>query len=640
MTVERTRATVLLLAAQAVWFGVTAALLVIPANGIFLTAYGAEWLPLTYVGIALLGTAASIVIARSMRRWTLPTVSIAVLAATAAMLLGTWAIIAVTGSAWPSVLQLVMFPILLQLGFVIIGAQAGRLLDLQQIKRYFPRIVAGFVVGFMLGGFAAVPLLDLFARPEHLVVVSAAACVVFMGLVRVTARRRPAELTVVDRPAETQARPSLRALLTTRFVVLIFVYQMLSAMGSQVLDFLVFDRAAARYDDAAELTRFVALYTGVLNVVDLVFLAVIAAWLLLRFGLRLGLVANPAAVTALTVAMLIAVLGPGASSLALFAIVVTAQIVDIAFNDGMTRGSINAVFQVLPVEERMAVQASVEGIGVPVAIGATGVMLLVMNALDLGTSAVVGFALVLCALWTIAAIVAYGDYRRALAARLRRRGLDVQSALPVGVEEQTAARRLLLTDDVSDIRLGLDLAVTANLAAADLADLARHGDRDIRLLALGQLARRGDDAAATEAIAIARLLAGSSDVVERRAAALALADVRSAGPRGRAPRAAHRPGRDRARRRARQRGSGRRRGRRRRARRARGAGDRRGGDRCRSPARGRRARAGRRPPPRARRGPASPAAPGRRGRRPGGGGGRDPRCRSSPIRTAASRSPR
>ena len=56
VTIDRARATVLLLAAQAVGFGVAAALLVIPANGIFLAAYGAEWLPLTYVGIALLGT--------------------------------------------------------------------------------------------------------------------------------------------------------------------------------------------------------------------------------------------------------------------------------------------------------------------------------------------------------------------------------------------------------------------------------------------------------------------------------------------------------------------------------------------------------------------------------------------------------
>ena len=130
-------------------------------------------------------------------------------------------------------------------------------------------------------------------------------------LVGVTARRRPAELTVVDRPADDRAERSMRSLLATRFVVLVFAYQVLSAMGSQVLDFLVFDRAAARYDDASELTRFVAVYTGVLNAVDIVFLAVLAGWLLMRFGLRLGLVANPAVVTVLTIAMLVATARPG-----------------------------------------------------------------------------------------------------------------------------------------------------------------------------------------------------------------------------------------------------------------------------------------------------------------------------------------
>ena len=201
---------------------------------------------------------------------------------------------------------------------------------------------------------------------------------------------------------------------------------------------------------------------------------------------------------------------------ALFSIVVSARISDIALSDGMTRGSINAVFQVLPVEERLAVQAAVEGVGVPVAIGATGVVLMVMNALDLGTSAIVVFALVLCTTWTVTAVIGYRDYRRALAERLRRRGLDVGAAVPVGDDERTAARRLVLTGDVRDVRLGLDLAVTANLSPTDLADLAEHEDRDIRLLALGQLARRGDADAATEAAAIARSLAASADDSERR----------------------------------------------------------------------------------------------------------------------------
>ena len=40
-------------------------------------------------------------------------------------------------------------------------------------------------------------------------------------------------------------------------------------MGSQVVDFLLFDRAAAHYS-GGDLTRFLSLYTAVLNLVDIV----------------------------------------------------------------------------------------------------------------------------------------------------------------------------------------------------------------------------------------------------------------------------------------------------------------------------------------------------------------------------------
>ena len=62
------RGVVALLTAQALAFGVTLALLVIPANALFLDAYGAEWLPATYIAIAVFGTGASALIARAARR--------------------------------------------------------------------------------------------------------------------------------------------------------------------------------------------------------------------------------------------------------------------------------------------------------------------------------------------------------------------------------------------------------------------------------------------------------------------------------------------------------------------------------------------------------------------------------------------
>ena len=62
------RGVVGLLTAQALAFGVTLALLIIPANALFLDAYGSEWLPATYIAIAVFGSGASALIARAARR--------------------------------------------------------------------------------------------------------------------------------------------------------------------------------------------------------------------------------------------------------------------------------------------------------------------------------------------------------------------------------------------------------------------------------------------------------------------------------------------------------------------------------------------------------------------------------------------
>ena len=122
-----------------------------------------------------------------------------------------------------------------------------------------------------------------------------------------------------------------------------------------------------------DLTRFLSAYTAVLNLVDILFLALLAGPLMRRFGLRLGLVLNPAVVAAVLAVMAVVAAGPGAAAFGLFVLAGVLRIADIAATDGTTRTSINAAFQVVPIEERLAVQAVVEGIGVPVAIGVTGV---------------------------------------------------------------------------------------------------------------------------------------------------------------------------------------------------------------------------------------------------------------------------
>jgi hypothetical protein len=277
-----------LLAAQAFVFGLSESLLVIASSAIFLAAYGSKWLPITFVAIALFGTLIAAWIARVVRHRPLPYVAILVESVVGVFFFGAWAVLTLWSGVWVSAPLLVLFPILLQVGFVFIGGQAGRLLDVQQIRIHFPRIVSGFAVGFIAGGLVAMPLLRLPGGTNGLFLIAAIAQVAFVMLLTVTAGRFAERLGQVERAPHGLPRPPLHRLLSSRFVLLLMAYQVLSAAGTYMAEYILFDRAAARFASADSLAQFLSRFTIALNAVSLAFLALLAAPLLRRFGLRSG----------------------------------------------------------------------------------------------------------------------------------------------------------------------------------------------------------------------------------------------------------------------------------------------------------------------------------------------------------------
>src|SRR4029078_10569237 len=129
------------------------------------------------------------------------------------------------------------------------------------------------------------------------------------------------------------------------------------------------------------------------------------------------------------------------------------RLTDIVLSDGTTRTSVNASFQVVPLRDRFAVQAVVEGIGVPVAIGTTGAVLLLMNLLGLGIGAVIVFAAVLSVIWTVSGAVMYRAYTRALADEMSHRSLVASEV----AEADAALQALLMANDARAVRRGRDL---------------------------------------------------------------------------------------------------------------------------------------------------------------------------------------
>ena len=121
-----------------------------------------------------------------------------------------------------------------------------------------------------------------------------------------TRRRYPAQLAVVEHAEVEAERPTLRGLTRNRYVMLIVAFQMLSAVESQWLDFHVLASAAQRYDSSGALARFISQFSAIAYGTDILFLLVLAGWLLHRFGLRYGLTANAVGVLAVVVAIIVA----------------------------------------------------------------------------------------------------------------------------------------------------------------------------------------------------------------------------------------------------------------------------------------------------------------------------------------------
>jgi hypothetical protein len=495
----------------------------------------------TYIVIGIAGVLISGAVARSARSAELVPIALAVLGGATVVLALAWWIASSGDGAWVSVPLLILFPILIQLGFVFIGGQAGRLLDIAGIKASFPRIVAGFPAGAVLGGIVGGWLVGWSGRTADLLLATAIAQGVFAALVWATGRRYAAPLgSIGDGPvpaaaagpdAEHDARPSMRQLLTRRFVALIFAYQVLSALASQLADFLVFDRASAQYPDEADLAGFLAGYTAVMNVVSIAFLFVIAGPLLRRFGLRLGISANPLVLTVFAVAMLAVDVALGAGSFALLIVVSAARIADIALTDGTTRTSINATYQVLPERIRLAVQAAIEGMGVPVAIGVSGVLIIVLEALPAAPESTILATTITCLVWTWSAVLLYRAYGPALVDALRRRRwLDLDAALEATDVAVVGALRPLTSTDPRAARLAFDLLgrVATPTLAEDLATLAEDPRPDVRMTALAGLATMGDATAGRRLADAVRATIDAPDPEVRLAAARALESLDAA----------------------------------------------------------------------------------------------------------------
>ncbi len=217
--------------------------------------------------------------------------------------------------------------------------------------------------------------------------------------------------------------------------------------------------------------------------------------------------------------------------MALLVAVSAARILDIALTDGTTRTSINAMYQVLPERLRLPAQATIEGTGVPVAISASGLLVLALNTLPSPLTAILVATVAVCAAWVWTGVLLHRSYGPALVDVLReRRLLDGPVALGGTTADLLTAERLLESPDPRSARLGLELvsALAAPVHQPELAFLADDPRAWVRLSALHAQAVSGDAEARAALAHEVRTAEGSDDPDLRARAALALTSLEDA----------------------------------------------------------------------------------------------------------------
>lgn len=490
---SRERLALILLVGQSVFLGYAFALLYTVSNTLFLTNFGSELLPYVFLAIAVVVPLFSFIFARLQKRLAIPGLALVTTAFFAAVFVFAWLGFFLPQARFLSFVLLVCFTLGGLLCGIVRGAQAGHIFDARTLKQNYPLILGGEILGVILGGVSTTLLAGNFMKVENILLIAGGSMLMNLLFVALTVRNfRDALHHSQVTTTRDEARVSLGRLLKKRYIVLIFVYQILSAMGTRLVYYLFLNRAEAQFRTPELLSRFFGGAMAIVTVLTLLFVVLLAGKLLTRFGMGFGLAGNPAGVgIAIAGAVVVGTLF-GSDASAFFWLILCAGFFDIILTSGLTDTTVQSSYQPLTPKERTAVRTLVEGVGIPVAFGLSGACLLLFNSIEGFTLIhVVYLTLLLTILWTVASLLLYRRYGESLKESMRRRMLD-QSVLSLRDKSSLGVvERLLRSRETKEVLLALELLERAEHPSfiSHLKECLMHGDPTVRTASLAAVER-------------------------------------------------------------------------------------------------------------------------------------------------------
>ena len=147
---ERTVLTFLI--GQGFFIGASLTLLYMTANTLFLLNYGSETLPYLYIVSGLVVAATSFGFAALQKRRSLATLALGVYGVFGAAFLIARVAYTESTARVLSFAMMLAFSLMTLLCSIVLGAQAGRMFDVRQMKRLYPLVLASQILAVVMGG--------------------------------------------------------------------------------------------------------------------------------------------------------------------------------------------------------------------------------------------------------------------------------------------------------------------------------------------------------------------------------------------------------------------------------------------------------------------------------------------------------
>lgn len=467
------------------------------SDALFLAEYGAENLPFVYIGFAIFAPLASIIYASLSARLRLGSLLVGALSLLLMMLAGFWALFVLVGAPWPALAFAVWFWVLWVITSILFWSVAGRLFNVRQAKRLFGLIGAGEIAAAVVGGIVITPLLNLTGITSLLLVGLAGgigALVLLFYLLRWQPELNalPSQVPVPQELRQSKFQRGVRS----PYILLIFAVSFLSVVAYMVLDNTYYALAEIQFPDERQLASFIGVFFAAVGFGSFLTKLLFDAPFLRRFGVRGGIIALPLTVligTAVAIVLfLIAGTNPAAVS-PLFWVIVITKLVDRWVRDSMDKTSLQALYQPLPTAQRLKTLTQVEGIVEPLAAGAAGLGILLLNQLFTFAPSQLLYALLLVAMiWLVAGVVLGRRHYPAMLARaLRQRRWTAEVLLAADASSIQVLQRALQNKDPGAVLYAMN-----SLAAYDpqtlldnLPLLLKHNAAVVRLEALHMMGR-------------------------------------------------------------------------------------------------------------------------------------------------------